>query len=139
MDLKSTYLFVYGTLCRASGHAMADYVVRRGRFLGPGRVPGRLYDLGRYPGLVASAQEREWVQGEVYALAEPEETLAMLDRYEACDPDDRSAGLFDRRCMQVVMDAGETYSCWMYYYCGPVEEENRIFSGDYCASRRRSG
>src|SRR5262245_63792883 len=77
-------LFAYGTLRPGAGHRMAAYLARRGRLLGPARAPGRLYDLGRYPGMTGPRAADEWVRGDVYELDDPAATLAVLDRYERC-------------------------------------------------------
>jgi gamma-glutamylcyclotransferase (GGCT)/AIG2-like uncharacterized protein YtfP len=52
--------------------------------------------------------------------------LAELDRYEI----DASA-LFERRLVPVVCDSAERLTAWVYFYRGPVREEQRIASGDY--------
>ena len=49
----------------------------RGRLSLTQQLPGRLYDLGAYPGLTEARTEQEWVLGDVYELAEPENTLAV--------------------------------------------------------------
>src|SRR5580692_7203168 len=45
------YLFVYGTLRKGSGNPHARRLAEHAEWAGPGRIPGRLYRLGRYPGL----------------------------------------------------------------------------------------
>jgi gamma-glutamylcyclotransferase (GGCT)/AIG2-like uncharacterized protein YtfP len=124
-------LFVYGTLRPASGHAMARYLAGKSCVVGPARFPGRLYDLGRYPGLREPADEQEWVHGDVVRLREPDETLAVLDRYEGCEPDGASLPLFERCLVQARLATGEDVSCWAYFYRGQVTEGQRIASGDY--------
>jgi gamma-glutamylcyclotransferase (GGCT)/AIG2-like uncharacterized protein YtfP len=124
-------LFVYGTLRRASGRAMARYLAGKSCVVGTARIPGCLYDQGLYPGLREAVDEQEWVQGEVVRFREPDETLAVLDRYEGCEPDSTSPPLFERRLVQARLATGEDLSCWAYYYRGPVREEQRIASGDY--------
>jgi gamma-glutamylcyclotransferase (GGCT)/AIG2-like uncharacterized protein YtfP len=127
----TTCLFVYGTLRQASPHPMAGFLGRNARLISSGRVAGRLYHLGRYPGLKEAVTKEEWVRGDVYELAEPEANLAVLDRYEGCGSEDAPEGLYERRLAEVMLDGGETRTCWVYYYRGPVREEKRIHSGDY--------
>jgi gamma-glutamylcyclotransferase (GGCT)/AIG2-like uncharacterized protein YtfP len=124
-------LFVYGTLRQAGGHAMAQFLASQARRIGPGKVRGRLYDLGSYPGLVEARAENEWVHGEIYELPQPAETLAVLDRYEGCGPEDRPPLLFERWAAPVVLPTGEVRSCWVYFYKGQVREDQWIVSGDY--------
>src|SRR5438128_825011 len=46
MPQFSSFLFVYGTLRRASEQLMAGFLRRHGRFEALAKAPGRLYDLG---------------------------------------------------------------------------------------------
>ncbi|WP_273000429.1 gamma-glutamylcyclotransferase family protein [Hydrogenibacillus schlegelii] len=71
-------VFVYGTLKRGSPyHAL--YLAGRGRYLGPARVSGELWDTGwGYPALVPGAG---WVSGELYGDLGAGD-LARLDEWE---------------------------------------------------------
>lgn len=75
----NTLLFVYGTLKRGcSNHRfLADQT-----FVGAARTPAgyRLYDLGGYPGIFETPDDREGVVGEVWSV--DEEALRELDRFE---------------------------------------------------------
>ncbi|HUR57967.1 MAG TPA: gamma-glutamylcyclotransferase family protein [Opitutaceae bacterium] len=75
----STLLFFYGTLkrgCCNHGQLAGQAFVGEARTL-----PGfRLYDLGGYPGLVADANDREGVTGEVWSIDAV--ALKRLDRFE---------------------------------------------------------
>jgi gamma-glutamylcyclotransferase (GGCT)/AIG2-like uncharacterized protein YtfP len=105
------------------------------RFIGMGRTPGRLYDLGPYPGMVESHGELTWVRGEVHALGDLESSLALLDRYEGCAPGAGRPALYERCRTAVELESGEMCRCWVYLYRGAVEEQKRIVSGDYCGAR----
>jgi gamma-glutamylcyclotransferase (GGCT)/AIG2-like uncharacterized protein YtfP len=85
-------VFVYGTLMR--GYALHLLLARASKFLGEGRVHGRLLDLGRYPGLVDGAGS---VHGEIYRLDDPE-LLAVLDHAEGYN--------FGRRRTTVTLASG---------------------------------
>jgi gamma-glutamylcyclotransferase (GGCT)/AIG2-like uncharacterized protein YtfP len=130
-DASCPYLFVYGTLRRASTHPMARFLAERATYLGKARAPGRLYDLGRYPGMTESEVDGEWVQGEVYRLHEPGPTLAALDEYEGVAPRDGLASLFERRVVAVTPDTSECVTAWAYYYRGEPAEACLIPSGEY--------
>ena len=75
----STWLFVYGTLKRGcSNHRfLADQT-----FVAPARTPPgyRLFDFGGYPGIVAAADDREGVTGEVWSVDDA--ALQRLDHFE---------------------------------------------------------
>ena len=66
--------------------------------LGPATVPGLLYDLGRYPGLVPGDG---LVHGELFAGADAA-VLAALDQYEGCDPADEAGSLFRRERVEAL-------------------------------------
>ena len=127
----SPYLFVYGTLRRAGAHPMAQFLTARGRLVGAASAPGRLYDLGAYPGMVDAAEEGECVRGEVYELREPEATLIALDRYEGCGPEDPHPWLYERVLAVVTLDGGEQLNAWLYLYRGSLTGARHIPSGDY--------
>jgi gamma-glutamylcyclotransferase (GGCT)/AIG2-like uncharacterized protein YtfP len=110
---------------------MAEFLTARGRIVGTASAPGRLYDLGSYPGMVHAAAEGERVRGELYELHEPEATLADLDRYEGCGPEDPPPPLYERAPAVITLDRGEQRSAWVYLYRGPLTGARLIPSGDY--------
>ena len=91
------------------------------------RVRGRLYGFGRYPGMRLEAGRGEWVVGEIYQLRDVERVLTILDRYEGVR--------FARIITTSVDESGRRQRCWVYQYVGPVEERQRILSGDWLANQ----
>ena len=73
--MQPEYLFVYGTLLRDIGHPMAEFLARQARFVGDAKMPGRLYDLGPYPGMREPENVDDWVHGELYELRNAAVTL----------------------------------------------------------------
>ena len=57
------HLFVYGTLRRAVMHPMHATLSRAAEFAGAAMLPGRLYDLGEYPGVTNPVDPNDWVVG----------------------------------------------------------------------------
>jgi gamma-glutamylcyclotransferase (GGCT)/AIG2-like uncharacterized protein YtfP len=110
---------------------MARVLARHARLVGPAKVAGRLYDLGRYPGLVETAAPGEWVHGELHEMTDPGALLPVLDRYEGCNFENPAAGLFERRLTPCILETGGSQLSWVYYYLGSVTEENRIASENY--------
>ncbi len=96
--------------------------------MGPARAPGRLYDLGRYPGMKAAQRGDAWVLGEVYRLEDGAKTLAWLDAYEGIE-----SGFYERRVVPVRLEAGGELTAWCYFLKGSVPSAQRIDSGDYFA------
>jgi gamma-glutamylcyclotransferase (GGCT)/AIG2-like uncharacterized protein YtfP len=85
--------------------------------MGTARVPGRLYDLGRYPG---ARPANGSVVGEVFQI--DESLLAALDEYEGSE--------FERAIMSANLDDGHTIECWIYWYVGSASGR-LIASGDW--------
>jgi gamma-glutamylcyclotransferase (GGCT)/AIG2-like uncharacterized protein YtfP len=117
------HLFVYGTLRSALPNEFARLLAEHEILLGPARIQGRLYHLGRFPGLVLSDAAGEWVIGELYRFRDGSSTLAALDRYEGPD--------FTREAAAALLETGERLPAWVYVYNRPVPEQSRILSGDY--------
>jgi len=118
-------LFAYGTLRR--GAPMHDLLDGRVTWLGPASVPGRLVDLGAFPGLVPAQAAGERVRGDLYAIAvdHRDALLDALDRYE---------GASFERVRQVVAGPDGPAEAWLYAYRGDTSG-CRVPSGDYLAPR----
>jgi len=123
-------LFVYGTLRRDSAHPMARYLERVARYLGDATVAGRLYDLGRYPGLVGGGPG-ERVRGHQFAMDDPAAVLARLDEYEGCPLGEPGPSFFERGLTEALTADGQTRTAWVYTYQGPLTTAKWIESGEY--------
>ena len=119
----TTYLFVYGTLRRRALEPAHELLARRATLIGTGFFRGKLYDLGRYPGALASRDQSDRVLGEIYRLRRATAILQRLDDYEG--------ELFKRRRMPIRFGAGKKSFAWVYLYRGQVKEAEWIRSGDY--------
>ncbi len=126
----STYLFVYGTLKRRSRHPMARQLAQAARHVGAGSIAGRLYDLGRFPGLKEPRTNLDRVQGDVYDLGpDVEATLATMDAYEIAESPPPTP--YERLMETVTLDTGGTLMAWVYWYRGMIREECFIATGSY--------
>jgi gamma-glutamylcyclotransferase (GGCT)/AIG2-like uncharacterized protein YtfP len=126
----SNHLFVYGTLKRRSRHPMARRLAASARHVGPAILAGRLYDLGRFPGLKEPWSPNDWVQGEVYDLGEAAgQILQDMDAYENAESPPPTP--YDRQLTSVTFGDGRTLHAWVYWYRGDVQEERFIESGSY--------
>ncbi len=124
------HLFVYGTLRPRSAPPALAQVLRFAWNLGTAWVPGLLYDLGSYPGAIATHGSPEFrVQGEVLKLAAPESSLPALDAYEGFDPASRETSLFVRIPCTATLRSGQALRCWIYLYRGTPEAHTLIPSG----------
>ena len=125
------HLFVYGTLLPELAPAGWRGPLSRCVRVGRGSLPGRLYDLGDYPGLVPDPSATGRVTGKVLRLPEPEDVLWVLDGYEAFDPADPAGSLFLRLPQEVDLDDGPRLACWVYVYNRDVGGAPLIPGGDY--------
>jgi gamma-glutamylcyclotransferase (GGCT)/AIG2-like uncharacterized protein YtfP len=116
------HLFVYGTLRRGSNNQFARLLSEQQQLLGMARVPGRLYDLGSYPGARRADHSNEWILGEVFRLDDPGKLLAALDDYEGSE--------FERVIVPVHLDDGRSIDCWIYWYVGAAPGR-LVASGDW--------
>jgi gamma-glutamylcyclotransferase (GGCT)/AIG2-like uncharacterized protein YtfP len=127
---RDSLLFVYGTLRAFVDIPMARRLRCAARHLGVARAPGRLYDLGSYPGLAVARRRGEWVAGDLYELPAPRLLLQALDRYEA-GAAGRERPRFVRVRAAVIFADGARRTAWLYRYRLPVRPRLRIRSGDY--------
>jgi len=103
------HVFFYGTLMRPFATQARLGVEGWLQFVAPAQVRGALYDLGRYPGLVAG---QRLVRGQLFRILDGR-ALAVLDRFEAYDPDD-PAGSEYLRVLAALADRPQT--AWVYRF-----------------------
>jgi gamma-glutamylcyclotransferase (GGCT)/AIG2-like uncharacterized protein YtfP len=130
----NSYLFVYGTLLSGAGHPMGARLRSQARLEGVATIPGRLYSLGRYPGLVEAAGAQERVHGELYALHDPEAALKWLDAYEGIVPGDHDRNQYVRAERPVRLVSGEEIAAWVYLYRKDVRRFAPIPGGRWLAA-----
>ncbi len=116
-------LFIYGTLMPG---LRLQAEMQGAERLGPARVPGRLVDVGRYPGLLHG---QGLVAGEVYRVSEAH--LARLDDVEEMVTGDRGASQYWRERVQVHDGALAGQQVWTYIYNRPTDGLTPIAHGDY--------
>jgi gamma-glutamylcyclotransferase (GGCT)/AIG2-like uncharacterized protein YtfP len=104
------------------GFPLHRLLTGRARYLGRGSVPGRLLDLGSYPGAVPDGAGA--VRGEVYRVTSPELWSAL---------DSAEGPQYHRGGVPVTLDDGRTARAFIYWYRGPVHLGTPIPGGDYRA------
>jgi gamma-glutamylcyclotransferase (GGCT)/AIG2-like uncharacterized protein YtfP len=127
------HLFVYGTLMTAAAGAglggdMRARLQREAESLGEATMAGRLYDLGRYPGLVEAAGADELVHGEVFRLADPASVFIWLDAYEDVRPDE-PASEYARVVRTARLMSGGEVEAWVYLYRGDIARARHVPDG----------
>lgn len=137
LQTARAHLALYGTLVagglRRVGGGVEDALV----FVGPCRIPGRLFDLGPYPGLVASdpLPGGGSVAGELYAVRD-DAVLRRLDAFEDYRPDDPEGSEYLRRRVRL---AEPDLEAWVYLYNRDVTGMPRVESGDWRHHRASRG
>lgn len=116
-------LFIYGTLMPG---LRLEAQMQGARFMGAAQVPGRLVDLGRYPGLLLGDGV---VSGEVYEVDEAH--LARLDGVEDMVPSDRAASQYWREEVTVLSGPLQGQPVQTYVYNRAVDGCTPIPHGDY--------
>jgi gamma-glutamylcyclotransferase (GGCT)/AIG2-like uncharacterized protein YtfP len=116
LDAMTSHLFVYGTLLSTAGHAMGARLRRQARRIGEASIRGRLYRVGRYPGLVETEDLDQVVHGELYALDNPATALKWLDAYEGVVPECQDQNEYQRAERPVRLASGEEVAAWVYLY-----------------------
>ncbi|PIT75755.1 gamma-glutamylcyclotransferase [Limnohabitans sp. G3-2] len=116
-------LFIYGTLMPG---LRLEAEMHGARWIGAAQVPGRLVDVGRYPGLLLGEGQ---VTGEVYEVDDAH--LARLDVVEAMVLGDRAASQYWREEVTVVGGPLHGRSVQTYVYNRPVQGCTPIPHGDY--------
>jgi len=135
------HLFVYGTLLSgahdALGAAMRARLHRETDLIGKASTPGRLYDLGDYPGLVEAEPrgDRDLVAGEVLELRDAPTTFRWLDVYEDVDPVNPTAGIYRRVPQVALLDDQRVLRCWIYVVNDVPAQAPRIAGGCWVSSR----
>ena len=116
-------LFIYGTLMPG---LRLEAEMHGARFVGAAQVPGRLVDVGRYPGLLHG---EGLVSGEVYEVDDAQ--LARLDEVEDMVPGNRAASQYWRETVTVVGGPQQGQMVQTYVYNRPAEGCTPIPHGDY--------
>ncbi len=91
------HVFVYGTLRQGEERDISG-LLPAPRWVGNARVPGVLYHLGAYPGVVLGGPG--WIQGEVYEISPALER--KLDEIEEVWP--QQSGEYSKREIVVRLD-----------------------------------
>ena len=121
----SEYLFVYGSLRRSAGNPTARYLRSQARWIGSGRMPGRVYSLGDYPGAELNESLGQYVKGDVFELDDPDAVFRVLDSYEGIGPEFPEPHEY-LRCLCPVYLHGEKLLCWVYLH----NSSSQPFEGD---------
>lgn len=92
--------------------------------LGPCRLPGQLYDLGDYPGLI---EGKGSVIGELFEVRDPS-VMPRVDAFEDYWPEDMDRSRYVRRKVRLIEPDREA---WVYIWLKGLDDARLIESGDW--------
>jgi gamma-glutamylcyclotransferase (GGCT)/AIG2-like uncharacterized protein YtfP len=122
-------LFVYGTLLNENNE-YAVYLKNHSRFYSYGKIKGKLYDIGEYPGAILSAKNKGYIYGSILELEHPKDVFPVIDDYEGYGNNQSMPNEFVRLVVPVET-ASALINCWVYVYNLPSAELDLIKSGRY--------
>ncbi len=122
-------LFIYGSLLQTNNE-FGSYLKKHATLYKQGRLKGKLYDAGDYPGAIANVNEGFYIYGSILQLDDPVETLKHIDDYEGFGDDQLQPNLFLRELLDIETD-DKTIKCWVYLYNYPIANLHQITSGNY--------
>ena len=128
------HLFVYGTLLSTAGHPKGVRLQRESMLIGDASIPGRLYRIKHYPGLVEGSDPQELVHGEVHALNNPVSVLTWLDAYEGIVPGAGNRNEYERVERPVQLTSGGQVTAWVYLYRKDIRRFRLIPDGRWLSS-----
>ncbi|ASU35019.1 gamma-glutamylcyclotransferase family protein [Mucilaginibacter xinganensis] len=129
MEEICSYLFVYGSLLDDK-NKFAIYLKDNCTFYADGKLTGKLYDIGEYPGAILQTEDANYVHGKVFLINKPQALFEQLDDYEGYGETQPQPNEFIRVLADIAVEA-ELLRCWTYLYNLPVEEFKQIVSGNY--------
>ena len=132
MSESLDYLFVYGTLRSDSySDSHRQYIEPNFTLVSRATMPGRLFVIADYPGLLLPEAVSDLVVGEVYSFTGGEAQLTTIDKYEGCALHSPEPHLFRRSQETVSFRDDSTVSAWVYFYNFLVSDTMLIRSGDF--------
>ncbi len=131
MKVTCSYIFVYGTLL-INGNDYAAYLQKHCKLIGEGKIKGRLYDIGEYPGAVIDINANQYIYGNIYLMDDAESILGFIDEYEGLGPDEPQPHEYLRSMVGIETDNG-SIRCWMYIYNWPLNDFVEVPGGKYLA------
>jgi gamma-glutamylcyclotransferase (GGCT)/AIG2-like uncharacterized protein YtfP len=126
-------LFTYGTLLSGFKNEAAVKLHQTATLIGKAKCNAKMYLIkNKYPGAVLSKFDSDWIEGEIWNLADPYATFVHLDKYEECSKTDPKPHEYQRIQTQ-VFTIDKSYLVWIYEYIGIYDSLNKIESGIFAS------
>ena len=129
VEVMNNLLFVYGTLLNEE-NKYAVYLKTNSRFYSEGRIKGKLYNIGEYPGAVLLPIGEDYIYGSILELDHTESVLHVIDDYEGYGNDQPMPNEFIR-LIAPVETSSTIFNCWVYVYNLPTIGVKLIENGRY--------
>ena len=107
MEEIPPYLFVYGTLLDTD-NPYAIFLKENSRFYQHGRLRGKLFNIGNYPGAIIDDTVETFVQGFIFLMDNSNNVLDELDAYEGFGDGFAQPNEFIRALANIETDHGAT-------------------------------
>lgn len=131
MESPLDLIFVYGTLRHKGVFPISELLENRVQFLGLATIPGKIYLVDYYPGLITKNPGSSVVYGEIYQLQNISD-FDIIDEYEGISMSTFSNDLFKRVVVNAKLQKGNSLPCWVYIYNREIKNNMKIIeSGDY--------
>ena len=124
-------LFVYGSLRKGFRSPAYEYISRFFRYIGEGKVRGKLFDLGSYPAGIP-VNDNHFIHGELYAANKENEfswAIGQLDDYEGVTVEPDEVQLYRREISEIYINNKVSHA-WIYWYNGDISGRPVVESGD---------
>lgn len=125
------HIFVYGLLKSMYDNEPARFIRENCSLIGEGYFPGKLIDIGTYPGAIYQKDSPTKVHGEVFRIDRNEiELVKYLDQFEGVGAQFEEPNEYVRKLIPIQMEENEIdASCYLYNW--PIEGKVIIESGRY--------
>lgn len=124
------YLFVYGKLKTTQGGIVSAFLQNNAKLLGNGYMHGLLYNLGSYPGVIATNNCNNKVWGEIFEIENTKKVFDVIDDFEEAWPLVTNDPEYSRKMIDVYYK-NITLPCWVYVYNWAVDDDKLIVGGEY--------
>ncbi len=128
---EKQYIVFYGSLMEKYGKQDALGIRGKIQSIGQCELPGILYDLGEYPGLI---QGVGIVYGELFELTDVG-VLKQLDQFEHFFPEDCKNSMYIRTDIRLLKP---DIKAWVYIYNQNISDKSKISSGNWNGKSRSS-
>jgi gamma-glutamylcyclotransferase (GGCT)/AIG2-like uncharacterized protein YtfP len=124
--VNSEFIFVYGTLRKASGTAMSSVLANYSLYVDEASIQAALYQVDDYLGVIESTHPNDKVSGELYKIVDSDTLLPLLDEYEECTENFPKPHEYRRKPLTITLTDHKQVIAWVYVYNRDVSQLQRL-------------